>query len=139
MPVGTVEVYERLKSRLGEEETKVLLSYVEETARGAAATKEDLLETKAALKEEIRASDAALREEIRASDAALREEMVARFEKGEREVASLKEQIAVIKVTMATKEDVHQIRVLGVIILAAVVLLNPRVLEIIGNLLGVAR
>jgi hypothetical protein len=113
MSISTVEVYEKLKPSLGEEGTKALLAYMEETVGGNVATKEDLH---------------TLREEM----SVLREEMSVRFEKVEGE-------IAVIKATMATKEDIHQLRLLLVIIIAIVVLLNPTVWEVIGNLFGVVR
>jgi hypothetical protein len=76
--------------------------------------------------------------------------MQARFEKVEGEIASIKGEIAVIKATMATKEDIHQmqvlvkdtthqLRVLLIVIIAVVVLLNPKVWEVIGNIFGVVK
>jgi hypothetical protein len=124
MPVSTVEVYEKLKPSLGEEGTKALLSYVEETVGGEVATKNDLFEMQVAFEEKLQG---------------VREEMLTRFEKVEGRIAGIEAEVAVIKATMATKEDIHQLRLLLVIVIAAIVLLNPKVWEVIGNIFGVVK
>lgn len=53
MALSAVELYERLKPQLGENETKALIEYVDEKIRGEVATKEDLLLLKAELKDEL--------------------------------------------------------------------------------------
>ena len=52
-----LEVYEKLKPKLGDEEAKVLLEFVEASVERGAATKEDLQRTEIALREEIHRLD----------------------------------------------------------------------------------
>ena len=70
-----LELYEKLKPKLGEEEARALLEFVEASVERRAATKEDLQRTELALREEIHRLDQALREELRNLDQALREEL----------------------------------------------------------------
>ena len=59
-----LELYEKLKPRLGEEEARSLLEFIESTVEQRAVTKADLQQAIASLREEIRQGDASLREEI---------------------------------------------------------------------------
>jgi hypothetical protein len=52
-----LDLYEKLKPRLGEEETRALLAFVEASVERKAATKEDLQRTELALREEIHRLD----------------------------------------------------------------------------------
>jgi hypothetical protein len=70
-----LELYEKLKPRLGEEEARSLLEFIESTVEQRAVTKADLQQTAASLREEMRQLEGALREEIRQIDASLREEI----------------------------------------------------------------
>jgi predicted Holliday junction resolvase-like endonuclease len=70
-----LELYEKLKPRLGEEEARSLLEFIESTVEQRAVTKADLQQTAASLREEMRQLEGALREEIRQGDASLREEI----------------------------------------------------------------
>jgi hypothetical protein len=70
-----LELYEKLKPRLGEEEARSLLEFIESTVEQRAVTKTDLQQTAASLREEMRQLEGALREEIRQIDASLREEI----------------------------------------------------------------
>jgi multidrug resistance efflux pump len=72
---SVLELYEKLKSRLGEEETRALLEYVEASVERRAATKEDLQRTEMALREDLHRLDQALREELHRRDQALWEEL----------------------------------------------------------------
>ena len=63
-----LELYEKLKPKLGEEETRILLEFVEASVERKAATKEDLQRTELALREDLHRVDQALREEIRRLD-----------------------------------------------------------------------
>ena len=63
-----LELYEKLKPKLGEEETRALLEFVEVSTERKAATKEDLQRTELALREELHHVDQALREEIHRLD-----------------------------------------------------------------------
>ena len=70
-----LELYEKLKPRLGEEEARSLLEFIETSVDQHAATKADLQRTESALREELHATAASLREELHATAASLREEM----------------------------------------------------------------
>ena len=70
-----LELYEKLKPKLGEEGARALLEFVEVSAERKAATKEDLQRMELALREELHHVDQALREELRRVDQALREEI----------------------------------------------------------------
>jgi len=70
-----LELYEKLKPKLGEEEARALLEFVEASVERRAATKEDLRRTEAALKEDLLRAEAALKEDLRRTEAALREEI----------------------------------------------------------------
>jgi len=74
MPTA-LELYEKLKPKLGEEEARALLEFVEASVERRAATKEDLLRTETALKGDLLRTETALKEDLRRSEAALREEI----------------------------------------------------------------
>ena len=59
-----LELYEKLKPKLGEEEARSLLEYIESAVERRAATKEDLMRTETGLREEIQRVETELREEI---------------------------------------------------------------------------
>ena len=63
-----LELYEKLKPKLGDEEARALLEFVEASVERRAATKEDLQRTELTLREELRRVDQALREEIHRLD-----------------------------------------------------------------------
>jgi len=93
MPLSPVELYERLKPHLGEDETKALIEYVDGKIRGEVATKEDLH---------------LLREDL-------------------------------FKVRAELKEEIWRLRVLVIVVLVLEVVLNPKVVEMIGRILGVVK
>ncbi|MBI2877895.1 MAG: DUF1640 domain-containing protein [Candidatus Tectomicrobia bacterium] len=66
-----LELYEKLKPKLGEEEAKALIEFVEASVERKAATKEDLQRTEMALREDL----VGLKEDLRQTEAALREEI----------------------------------------------------------------
>lgn len=72
---SVLELYEKLKPKLGEQETRSLLEYVESTVEQRAATKADLERNTGELREEIRRREGELREEIRRVEGELREEI----------------------------------------------------------------
>ncbi len=59
-----LELYEKLKPKLGDEEARSLLEFIETSVERRAATKEDLQRTESALTEDLRRTESALREEI---------------------------------------------------------------------------
>jgi hypothetical protein len=63
-----LELYEKLKPKLGEDEAQALIEFVEASVERKAATQEDLLRTEAALKEDLQRMETALRGEIHRLD-----------------------------------------------------------------------
>ena len=59
-----LELYEKLKPKLGDAEARALLEFVETSVEQRAATKEDLQRTASSLKEDLLHTEAALRKEI---------------------------------------------------------------------------
>jgi hypothetical protein len=59
-----LELYEKLKPKLGDEEARSLLEFIETSVERRAASKEDLQRTESALREEIHRVESSLREEI---------------------------------------------------------------------------
>lgn len=89
MSVTAVELYEKLKSHLGENDSRALVEYMEDKIRGDIATREDLFNAKAELEEKIQ----------------------------------------------GVREEVWKLRLMIVVVLIAVVVFNPKVLEIMGRIL----
>ena len=59
-----LELYEKLKPKLGDAEARALLEFVETSVEQRAATKEDLQRTASSLKEDLLHTEAVLRKEI---------------------------------------------------------------------------
>ena len=57
-----LELYEKLKPKLGEDEARALLESIESTVERRAATKEDLQRTEANLREDLQRTETSLRE-----------------------------------------------------------------------------
>jgi hypothetical protein len=72
---AVLELYEKLKPKLGEEEARALLEFVEVSVERKAATKEDLQQTELTLRDELRRIDQALRDELRRVGQALHDEL----------------------------------------------------------------
>ena len=70
-----LELYEKLKPKLGDEEARSLLEFIESSVEQRAATKADLQQAVSSLREELHLAVASLREEMRQGDASLREEI----------------------------------------------------------------
>jgi predicted RNase H-like nuclease (RuvC/YqgF family) len=110
-PAEIVKVYEMLKPRLGDQETTVLLDFIEdrtvhivkdEIAKGL-ATKADLAELGDRLVKASKADTAELRGELTADTAELRGELTA-------DIAELRDELARIKDVMATKAGIAELR-----------------------------
>jgi len=61
---SVLELYEKLKPKLGDAEARALLEFVETSVEQRAATKEDLQRTASGLKEDLLHTEAVLRKEI---------------------------------------------------------------------------
>ena len=70
-----LELYEKLKPKLGEEETRVLLEFVEASVERKAATKEDVQRTESALRGDLQRTETALKEDLRRTETALKEDL----------------------------------------------------------------
>ena len=70
-----LELYEKLKPKLGDAEARALLEFVETSVEQRAATKEDLQRTASGLKEDLLHTEAALRKEIQGVETVLRKEI----------------------------------------------------------------
>jgi len=88
-----LELYEKLKPKLGDEEARSLLEFIETSVEHRAASKEDLQRTESAMREEIRSVESNLREEIHRVESSLREEI-------HRVESSLREEIHNVKVDL---------------------------------------
>ena len=60
----TLEVYEKIKTKLDTDAAKTLIEYIQETAEKGSATKEDLLKTEAKLEKQISDVEAKLEKQI---------------------------------------------------------------------------
>ena len=72
-----LELYEKLKPKLGDEETRALLEFLDTSIESRAATKQDLQQSESTLRQEIQRTESALRQDIQRTESALREEMFA--------------------------------------------------------------
>lgn len=111
MALSTVELYERLKPHFGEEDSKALLDYIDDRIRGEVATKEDIANLRTATKEDVA--------NVRTEVVNLRTEM--------------------LQMKIELKEEIWKLRILILVVLAVNIILNPKILELVGQLLGVAK
>jgi len=151
----TVEVYEILKPRLGDQETKYLLRFIEdrtvhlvrdEIAKGL-VTRGDLTRELAPIKEdlaEVHREIARLDQRITTEVAGLNEKMTAEFGRLDQrittEVARLDQKITT-EIARLEKQILayqSQTRLYLLAIGALILLTNPRVLDFLGRLLGLA-
>ena len=115
MALSAVDLYERLKPQLGEGETKALIEYVDGKIRGEVATKEDLLLVKGDLEAKIQRA----KDELEAKTQGMKDELEAKIQ--------------------GVRDEIWKLRVLVVVVLVVVIVLNPKVLELVGRILAVAK
>jgi len=154
MRADVVDLYELLKPKLGEQESKALLHFVEdrtitlvqdEIAKGL-VTKDDLARLERATKEEF----ASLRADIARLEHATKEDIVRLERATQEDIARLEHATKedIVRLERATKEDIvrlekemltfkWQMRVYLLAIAALIVLTNPRVLDLTARLLGI--
>ena len=70
-----LELYEKLKPKLGDEETRALIEFFDTSIETRAATKQDLQGVESSLRHDLQRTESSLREEIQRVDASLREEI----------------------------------------------------------------
>jgi hypothetical protein len=104
-------LYEKLKPKIGEEEARALLEFVEASVERKAATKEDLQRMELALREEIRKFAQASHEEIQQVNHSLREEIRKFAQASHEEIQqvnhSLREEIH--RVDQSLREEIHKL------------------------------
>ncbi len=108
-----LELYEKLKPKLGEEEARSLLEFVETSVEQRAATKEDLRRTESALKEDLQRTELALRDEIHRVESTLKEDLrrieSASKEDLQRTESALRDEIHRVESTL--RDEIHNVKV----------------------------
>ena len=129
MALSAVELYERLKPHLGEGETKALIEYVDGKIRGEVATKEDIY----LLREDLLKAQADLEGKVQG----VREELLGKIQEVREELRGARDELE-LKI-QGVREEIWKLRMLVIVVLVVVVILNPKVLELVGRVLGVAK
>jgi len=154
LTANVVEVYELLKPKIGEQETKSLLRFIEdrtvflvrdEMAKGlatkedVAALKEDIAAVKddiAAVKKDLARLEMATKEDIARLEMATKED-ITRLERTTREeIVRLDKKI--IELNQEVRNLEWRMRIYLVAIGALIVVTNPKVLDLLGKLTGFA-
>ena len=119
-----VEVYEKLRTKIGQEEAALLVRFVEEAIEKRAATKEDVLEVKHALEQ----GNLSLKQEIARVEAGLRQEIA-----GVR--ANLERRITEVEHRLERRMD----RIFYILLAALLILNGDKVLGFLNSLLALLR
>ncbi|OGG50448.1 MAG: hypothetical protein A3F84_24425 [Candidatus Handelsmanbacteria bacterium RIFCSPLOWO2_12_FULL_64_10] len=122
MPLSSVELYEQLKPQLGEDGTKALIEYVDGKIRGEVATKEDL----APIKEDIHL----LKRDLLLLKADLEKQIQGVKTDLEKQIQGLRADL---------EKKVQDVKMLVIVVLIVVIILNPKVVELVGRILGVVK
>jgi len=130
MANSTVEVYEKIRVKLGEEEAKALLDYVDARIEREAVTKLDLKETEDSLRSEmqkivgnVQEVENSLRSDMQKMENSLRSDM----QKMENSLRS------------EMKDIEWRSKLYFILIGALIIITNPKVLELIGRVMGFVR
>ncbi len=111
-----LELYERLKPKLGEEEARSLLEYIDTSVEHRAASKADLERVAAALKaelrEEIHGVESKLREEIHGVESKLREEIHGVESKLREEISAVESKFheELHRVESSLRTEIHSVK-----------------------------
>jgi hypothetical protein len=124
--VETIEIYNALKDRLGEEQTRLLLKYIEEASRANVATKEDLLTTESGLVAEI----AKVREDMGKLETALRREMAQMEIRLREDLHKLRDEL---------KSEDFKIKTILYVLIVLLLITNPKLVELLGRVLGIIK
>ena len=130
MANSTVEVYEKIRVKLGEEEARALLDYVDARIEREAVTKLDLKETEDSLRSEmqkivgnVQEVENSLRSDMQKMENSLRSDM----QKMENSLRS------------EMKDIEWRSKLYFILIGALIIITNPKVLELIGRVMGFVR
>jgi len=154
LTANVVEVYELLKPKIGEQETKSLLRFIEdrtvflvrdEMAKGlatkedVAALKEDIAAVKddiAAVKKDLARLEMATKEDIARLEMATKEDLTRLERTTQEEIVRLDKKI--IELNQEVRNLEWRMRIYLVAIGALIVVTNPKVLDLLGKLMGFA-
>jgi len=125
MPLSPVDLYEQLKPHLGENGTKALIEYVDGKIRGEVVIKEDLVP----IKEDIQL----LKEDIHL----LKRDILLLKADLERQIQGVK--IDMEKLRADLERKIQDVKTLVIVVLVVVIILNPKVMELVGRILGVVK
>ncbi|MDT7907832.1 MAG: hypothetical protein RRA63_07290 [Candidatus Calescibacterium sp.] len=92
--ISQIEIYEALKGKLGENEAKLLIEYIE-SKKKEVATKEDIMRLEQSTKEDIMRLEQSTKEDIQRLEQFVKEEirrLEKRVEKVENEISELKKE-----------------------------------------------
>ncbi len=127
MPLA-VEVYEKLRTKIGQEEAALLVRFVEEAVEKRAATKEDMLEVKHALEQRSAEVKASLEQRVTEVEAGLKQEIA--------EVkAGLEQRITEVEHRLERRMD----RTFYILLAALLILNGDKVLGFLNSLLTLFR
>ena len=118
MPLSPVDLYEQLKPHLGENETKALIEYVDEKIKGEVATKEDI---------QLLKGDIQL----------LKKDMLLLKADLEKQIQGVR--IDMEKLRADLERKIQDVKMLVIVVLVVVIILNPKVMELVGRILGVVK
>ena len=108
-----LELYEKLKPKLGDAEARALLEFVETSVEQRAATKEDLQRTASSLKEDLRRTESALKEDLQRTASGLKEDLLHTEASVRKEIqgveAVLRKEIQGVEVVL--RKEIQEVRV----------------------------
>ena len=148
MANSTVEVYEKIRVKLGEEEARALLDYVDARIEREAVTKLDLKETEDSLRSEMQEMENGLRNDM--------QKIVGNVQEMENSLRSDMQKIVgnVQGVENSLRSDMQKMenslrgemkdiewrsKLYFILIGALIIITNPKVLELIGRVMGFVR
>ncbi len=159
MVVSTVDLYEKIKTKIGDEGARILIEYVDSKIEKEAVTKLDLKDTEDEVKSEINRVEVELRNEINRVENELKSEInrvevelrneISRVEnelKSEinrvevelrSEINAVKSELRneINKIDLKVKDLEWKMKLYFIIIGILIVVSNPKVLDLFGKLL----
>ncbi len=157
--IETVQLYELLKPKLGEQESRSLLGFIEErtirlvqdeiakglvTRHDLNSVRDELGQEIAAVRQELGQEIAAVRQELGQEIAAVRQELGQEIDSVKQELAEVRKEIARLdqRITSLEKELLAfqwQTRLYFLVIAILILLTNPAALDLFARLLGLTR
>ena len=130
MANSTVEVYDKIRVKLGEEESRALLDYVDARIEKEAVTKLDLKETEESIRNDMQEMENSLRSDMQKIAGNMQEMESSLRSDMQKMESSLRSEI----------RDIEWRSKLYFILLGALIIVtNPKVLELIGRVIGLIK